>query len=104
MKNLEFPHCCTASILVDFGESEVAEGGAKIYSVKEIEGYIVAQLNSYYNAHMAAVVVTTNSEQTRANAALRNLKFEHSTWMSKKQHRETKVRLWWKQIENKDDI
>jgi len=104
MKNLNFPYCCTACIIVGFGESDVAEGGPKNYSVKEIEGYIRAQLNSYHNSGMAAVVVTTNDHQTKANTALRNLKFEHSTWMSKKQHRKTKVRLWWKQMANKDDV
>ena len=98
MKKLEFPYCCTASILVDFGESDIAEGGAKNYSVEKIKNYIMGALNSPYVVNDAAVVIITNTEQSKVNEVLRSLKFEHSTWMAKEQHEETKIRIWWKQI------
>lgn len=97
MKRVSFPHCCTASIIIDLGESIVAEGGPKNYSVEEIENFIRDSFKSVYCANEAATVIITNSDQKRANKALRNLGFEHSTWMSKKAHKNTKIRLWWKQ-------
>ena len=100
MKTHPFPHCCTAKIISDFGESVFAEGGNRSVTYDEIKAYINAQLLSYYNAHLAMYVVITNSHQITANKVLLDLKFKHSSWMKKKQHPGTKVRLWWKPVEN----
>lgn len=98
LKTHPFPHCCTAKIITDFGESVFAEGGSRNVTYDEIKNYIEDQLKSYYNANLAMFVATTNSEQVTANKVLLDLKFKHSVWMKKRQHPGTKVRLWWKQI------
>ena len=95
MKTLDFPHCCTAKIVADFGESVFAEGGAKDYTLKEVESFLKAAIKDIYNSKRAAIVATTNSDQKIANKALRNLGFSHSNWMSKEQHSKTKIRIWW---------
>lgn len=97
MKTLEFPHCCTAKLMVDFGESIYAEGGDQEYSLKQVEKFIKGEFTNWYNNSLAFFTVVTNSDQKIANKALRNLKFKHSKWMSKTAHPETKVRLWWKE-------
>lgn len=97
MQTLEFPHCCTAKLIVDFGESSIAEGGNGLYSLEQIEEYLEKQLHSWYNKSLALFTVITNNEQKVANKALRNLGFNHSKWISKEIHPETKVRLWWKE-------
>lgn len=98
MRKINFPYCCTASILVDFGESDVAEGGNKNYTTEEIKKYVTAEITSPYAACDAAIVIITNSEQTKVNSVLREMEFDHSTWMSKEQHEETQIRIWWQQI------
>jgi len=93
MNIVDFPHCCTAHIMVDFGESYTAEGGA--HSIKSSE--IIKKLKFFcgmYNYH-ALFVATTNNQQKTANKTLLKLGFSHSRWLSKKQHPNTKVRLWY---------
>jgi hypothetical protein len=99
MQLLEFPHCCTAKLIVDFGESDVAEGGDREVTYGEVRNYVQGQVQSFYNRQLAMIVATTNSQQTVANKVLEDLGFKHTKWMSKRQHPETRVRLWWKEIE-----
>lgn len=98
MKNLDFPHCCTAKIIVDFGESAVAAGGNRPVTVDEITKYLQKTITSYKGYGYAMLVATTNTQQKSANKALANAGFEHTTWMKKTAHPETRVRLWWKQL------
>ena len=102
MKTYSFPHCCTAKVITDFGESNIAEGGNRSVTYEEIKTYIETQLKSYYTQHLAMFVIITNSEQVTANKVLLDMKFGHSPWMEKGQHPETKVRLWWKPIRQKE--
>ena len=95
MKLKDFPHCCTAKLAVDFGESDVAFGGNFKNTPEAVEGWLKAQINSPYNAAMATIVAITNSQQPSAAKALRKLGFSHSKWMGKSQHGNTKIRLWW---------
>ena len=101
MRIRDFPHCCTAKIIVDFGESDVAEGGAWPVTQEEIESYILGKIERYSQPFYgyATLVATTNNEQKTANKVLLKLGFKHSTWMSKKAHKNTKVRLWWYPLE-----
>lgn len=99
MKILEFPHCCTAKILVDFGESTIAEGGDREVTYDEVLSFVKEQMSAWYNKYLAVFTAITNSEQSVANKVLTDLEFEHSDWMSKTQHQETKIRLWWKPVQ-----
>jgi len=96
MNCVPFPHCCTAKIITDFGQSPVAAGGPHHQTVGTVEEFIKKQITSYYHSGLAMFVATTNSQQVAANKALRNLGFKSSPWISKTQHPETKVRLWWR--------
>ncbi len=96
MNIVDFPFCCTAHILTDFGESAVAEGGNKQIKEKDLIKYIKDQALKY-DEH-AVLTAITNSQQKTANKALRKLGFNRSKWMNKKQHSNTKIRLWYKHI------
>ena len=105
MVTTDFPYCCTAKILAGFGESDVAEGGNRKYSEEKIEEYILERIDIYGTpgafSGLAALVVTTNSEQKTTNKVLRKLGFRHSQWMTKHQHPETKIRIWWYHLNSK---
>ena len=95
MKAIDFPACCTASIMKDFGESQFAEDGDDLYPEAKIEKFIkdtIAVKRAYGDA---MITVITNSEQKRANSVLRKLGFNHSKWAAKSTHPETKIRLWY---------
>ena len=47
MKMRDFPYCCTAKVVVDFGESNVAAGGNRAVTVDEIMEYIKKQMAEY---------------------------------------------------------
>lgn len=61
MKAVNFPACCTATILKDFGQSVVAEGGADDYTEEEITKFITKTMQLHKQYGRAMVVVTTNS-------------------------------------------
>jgi hypothetical protein len=105
MNSADFPCCCTAKVIIGFGESRVAAGGAKLFSFEEIEAYINRQIEVYSGPLMgyAALVAITNNEQKTANKVLRHLGFNHSTWMAKETHENTKIRLWWYALNKQGD-
>lgn len=102
MEIRDFPYCCTAQLMVGFGESEVAEGGDFKMSLEDMKSRISMQMNYWVEEDCAMVVATTNSEQKTANKALKELGFDCSEWMYKSQHPETKVRLWWLNVAKKN--
>jgi len=93
MVTKEFPYCCTMKILAGFGQSEVAEGGSLIVHEDTIRAFIERKKEEYN--HLAALVITTNTEQTIVNKVLVSMGFKKTKWMSKDQHSNTKVRIWW---------
>jgi len=95
MKSQSFPNCCTARILSDLGGTSLSAGRRAPIDEDEIKAWIQQRMQYISRGHV--FVVITNSEQDAANKVLRELGFSHSKWMSKAQHRETKMRLWWKQ-------
>lgn len=99
MQTKHIPYCCTGELIVDFGETDVSEGGNKKITVTDCKKYIKDRLESFVNDNKAFIMVITNSEQKAACKALSNLGFSKSPWMSKNQHQETKVRIWWKHIQ-----
>ena len=95
MKSQLFPNCCTARILSDFGGTNLSAGDRAPTDEDELKTWIHHRMQYTSRGHM--FVVITNSKQNVANRVLRELGFSHSKWMSKAQHSESKMRLWWKQ-------
>jgi hypothetical protein len=98
MQTLNFPFCCTGKILADFGDTVLSSGNKEPQTVEAVVEYIEKQMA--IQSYMAFMTAVTNSDQTAANIALRRLGFNCSNWMTKKQHPNTKVRLWWKAIQS----
>ena len=90
----EFPYCCTAKVLVDFGETATSEGGSWLASEENMRIVIKEELQSLWSEGHALVAATTNNKQKTANKVLRSLGFKRTIWMRKKLHPETLVALW----------
>lgn len=98
MRIKDFPYCCTAKIIVDFGGTETSEG-----DIGEIpEDVLLAQFCKqavYFGSRIgrstAILTAITNNEQKVANDLLKKIGFKSSKWMSKEQHPETKIKLWY---------
>lgn len=101
MKKTAFPTCCTASIYHDLGGTRLSSGITSKISEADIIKMIEAKLDrkDMYGSidRNKLVVIITNDGQQQANRALKKLGFEHSAWMRKSQHRESKIRLWWRE-------
>ncbi len=105
MHMTEFPFCCTAKVVVGFEQSLTAEPDKRLWnyvepsSVEVIAKFLVDTIESERGRGHALLTITTNSDQERANKALRKLGFSHSHWMSKPQHTTKKLRLWWVDVQ-----
>ena len=95
LKVKDFPMCCTSKVLCDFGGTSVADGyvGAHV-KTKDLEKEILRAIWDYGHHCLTAF---TNDQQKKANKLLLKHGFQHSVWMSKSQHRNTKIRLWWRE-------
>lgn len=94
MKSQGFPGCCTATILYDFGGTKLSMGDRFGKTKTQIRGYLRKKINELKNYH--CLVIITNNQQDAANEVLEELGFQHSKWMSKVPHPESKIRLWWR--------
>lgn len=97
MHESEFPMCCTAKVVCDFGGTRTSAGNQGPTDEDELRKWLRNKIR--YKSKGTVLVAMTNSTQKVANKVLRELGFSHSKWMSKSQHRSTKLRLWWKQAE-----
>jgi hypothetical protein len=108
MEVVEFEGCCTAKIVTGFGQTETAEYEyrptdnpyleAGELPVNAIEGKLRSLERRRRARGDAVLTAITNNEQVNANEALLNQGWQHSGWMSKTQHPNTKVRLWFKPL------
>lgn len=89
-----FPGCCVAKVIHNFGGTNVTEGIKETISIDEIKKRLLDITFRYYGC---ILIATTNSEQKEANKALKEMGFKHSKWIPKQAHSETKVRLWWRE-------
>lgn len=99
----QFTGCCTAKILTGLGGTITAEDEFRPKTratVEDIKSFIGTHVNNLRVKGDAVITATTNNEQTVANQALEELGFQSSGWMSKAQHPETKLKLWWLPLEN----
>lgn len=94
----DFPYCCTAAILYNFGESYAAAGGGYEPDAKAFEKTILEEIKTHKVYGYAMITAITNSQQKCANKVLRRLGFKSSRWMSKTAHQDTKIKLWYKQL------
>lgn len=95
MKTKNFPGCCTAVIYHDFGGSNLCAGTTEDVAREKITTWLNNKIA--VSKGWKCIVIITNSEQKIANKVLLDLGFKHSKWMSKNQHPESKIRLWWKE-------
>jgi len=95
MKLVEFLGCCTALICHDFGGTPLASGKKSKVAKAKIKQWLKEQ--NRHTLGRRCLVIITNNQQTAANSVLLELGFKHSAWMSKTQHPESKIRLWWKE-------
>ena len=95
MKITGFKGCCTAKICHDFGGTDLSEGITGEISRERIRGWLTVKIVEHTGSNCLTVI--TNSEQKTANSVLLELGFKHSKWMSKMQHSESKIRLWWRE-------
>lgn len=99
LKVKNFPHCCTAKILSGFGQTGTAPEALDHKfvnpTVSQIKSDLGIQLNAAKDMGHAVITVIVNDEQVNACQALKETGFLSSDWMSKKNHPDTKVMLWW---------
>lgn len=93
-----YPNCCTTKVLVGFGETDTSDWEIRpdnAYTVEDIKKSLGKVLNLKRSRGMATVSCITNNEQLAANQALEECGFLSSDWMSKSNHPETMIKLWW---------
>lgn len=94
--------CCTARILSGFGRAAAAMNPEEYDAAKRFPNTKEALLNELLSAKRtgnAVVIAFTNNKQHEGNKLLREVGFKRTKWMSKEQHPETKLRLWWFQLD-----
>ena len=92
--------CCTGRIIYGFGHSYVASNGPiRGFPVEDIKKELAELEGVYSRMGMAVVVITLNSDQTTEDKVLRDAGYSHSRWISKKQHPETKLRVYYKPLD-----
>jgi hypothetical protein len=93
--------CCTARILSGFGKATAAMD-PEDYGDDDIPMTKEALLNEMLDNKrkgFAVVMGFTNNKQHAGNKLLREVGFKRTKWMSKTQHPETKLRMWWFQLD-----
>jgi len=93
MRTEEFPNCCTALVLTDFGQTELSGYGNHPVNAVSLEKEIRETIDNTEEIY-AVLVATTNSQQKVANKVLKKIGFKGTEQMSKGQHK-TKLTLWW---------
>ena len=93
MDSRDFPGCCTAEVLFDFGGTVLSSGQKRARGKQVMRAYIKKRIK--YSAGKRCLIAITNDSQTAANSVLREMGFSHSPWMKKLQHPESKIRLWY---------
>lgn len=108
MQVVAFPQCCTANVLIGMGRTHTAGYDAMRASVSngttdmDMTKQFIQQMNSAKRQGLATLVVTLNSDQTQANRVLesmRKLGWRSSNWMTKRNHKETQLRIWYFRVD-----
>lgn len=108
MQAVTFPQCCTANILIGMGESPTASfnamqaSGSNGTTDTDMASQFIRHMDFAKRQGLATLVVTLNSDQTRANRVLesmRKLGWRSSNWMTKRNHKETQLRIWYFRVD-----
>lgn len=94
---VSFPGCCTAKIIVDFGQSRASEYGSETPTYESLRMQVKDRIEFVKRVYPGVPLITaiTNSEQKIGNKVLRKLGFKGTKWLSKTQHPETKIKMWY---------
>lgn len=95
-----FPLCCTARVVCDFGQEENSDGRHRLISKETLIEDLKEQIDQYKRYGMATLVATITSDQKEAKKALKECGFKYSKWMKKKNHPETRLRVYWKELQD----
>ena len=106
MYTRNFPNCCTAKVLVGFGQTNTADlcirpTGNEL-PVEEIKREIESKLRNISRQGYGVLTCITNDQQLNGNQALEEMGFKSSGWMSKGAHPETKIKLWWYAVDTEE--
>lgn len=108
MQAVAFPQCCTANVLIGMGRTNTAGFDAMQASLTngttdtDMAKRFINQMDSAKRQGLATLVVTLNSDQTQANRVLesmRKLGWRSSNWMTKRNHKETQLRIWYFRVD-----
>jgi len=100
MENNTLSYCCTGEVFGKMGETYTAQGGAGIPDVEELKEEIRELRRAKRDSGYAFVMCTINDQQPQAQKMLEDLYFQHSEWMTKTYHEETRVRIYWYPLSN----
>lgn len=103
----DFPGCCTAKLLLDFGDSADSEFSDCKFDEDHAEAHLKWALSSY--SYCGMLVAMTTTQQVPANEWLKAKGFECTPPCKKEQHHYTDLILWWYPIkgyrdEQTDDV
>lgn len=90
MRIVSMPGCCTARVLVDFGQegtSMYGEGGDHNVNQKELN----KKLGFWKRYGIAYIIATLTESQTKGIQLLKDNGFEHTPFIEKPNHEDTKV-------------
>lgn len=94
----DFPSCCTGSILVGFGKTatgdHVSQSASAMMTERSLVRDLIGHMRRAAQRGEAFITCTINSDQQLANSVLRKLGWRPSKWMTKRNHRNTQVRVW----------
>ena len=82
------------------GETNTAQGGNAVPDLEELREEIKQLRRDKRDLGFAFIMCTINDQQPQAQAMLEEMHFQHTPWMSKGRHPETKVRIYWYALEN----
>jgi hypothetical protein len=91
----DFPMCCTAKVVVNFGSSSTTSGDGEHVSKKTLMKEIKAHMESTYYKSKGFLSAVTTSQQVPAIEALTELGWESTPWMTKRSHSNYPIKLWW---------
>lgn len=91
-----FPFCCTAKVLHGFGGTPTAQSGTgSLLTYKAYREQLASLEESNRRYGYAVLVVTLNSDQKKADKVLLERGYIASPWMSKPNHPDKKLRLYY---------
>jgi hypothetical protein len=94
-----YPGCCTARIISGFGGTMTAEiNRLATPSYDLLHKEISYQQRYLKGAGFAVVSATLNSDQKVADKVLRDLGWKYSRWITKRNHSDKKLRIYYKDL------